>query len=76
MRIKTKLRECEEHRSFFRDGYVEGRERERDKQGKNNEAERRENTEREATGVNSLVTDKRRLAVVWYNARNMRSRER
>ena len=28
MRIKAKLRECEEYRSVFRDGSVEGRERE------------------------------------------------
>ena len=48
MRMKAKLRECEEYRRVFRDGSVEGRER--GKEGKNNEAERRENTEREATG--------------------------
>ena len=28
MRMKAKLRECEEYISVFRDGYVEGRERE------------------------------------------------
>ena len=33
----------------------------------NNEAERRENTEREATEVNSMATEKRSLAVVWKN---------
>ena len=63
---------------FFREESVEGRERERErgKEGKNNEAERRENAEREATGVNSMVTEKRSLAVVWKNVRKMRSRER
>ena len=46
MRIKTKPRDCEEYGSvFFRDGSVEGRERGKD--GKNTEAERRNNTERE-----------------------------
>ena len=45
--MKAKLRECEEYISVFRDGSVEGRER--GKEGKSNEAERRENTEREAT---------------------------
>ena len=59
---------------FFRDGSVEGRER--GKEGKSNEAERRENTEREATGVNGMVTEKRSIAVVWKNVRKMRSRER
>ena len=39
MRMKAKLRECEEYRSVFRDGSVEGRER--GKEGKSNEAERR-----------------------------------
>ena len=42
---------------FFRDGSVEGREK--GKEGNNNESERRENIEREATGVNSMVTEKR-----------------
>ena len=70
----TKQRECEEYRSVFRDGSVEGRER--GKEGKSNEAERRENTEREATGVNGMATEKRSLAVVWKNVRKMRSRER
>ena len=42
MRMKAKLRECEEYR----------RRRERGKEGKSRAAERRENTEREATGVN------------------------
>ena len=75
MRMKAKLRECEEYRSvFFRDGSVEGRER--GKEGKSNEAERRENTEREATGVNGMATEKRSIAVVWKNVRKMRSRER
>ena len=60
----------------FRDGSVEGRERERGKEGKNNEAERRENTERETTGVNSMATKKRSIAVVWNNVRQMISRER
>ena len=59
---------------FFRDGSVEGRER--GKEGKSNEAERRENTEREATGVNGMATEKRSIAVVWKNVRMMRSRER
>ena len=74
VRMKAKLRECEEYRSVFRDGSVEGRER--GKEGKNNEAKRRDNTEREETGVNSMVTEKRSLAVVWNNVRKMRSRER
>ena len=46
------------------------------REGKNTEAKIRENTEREATGVNSMVTEKRSLAVVCKNVRNMRSRER
>ena len=50
--------------------------RERGKEGKSNEAERSDNTEREATGVNSMATEKRSLAVVWKNVRKMRSRER
>ena len=58
----------------FLDGSVEGRQR--GKEGKSNEAERRENTEREATGVNGMATEKRSLAVVWKNVRQMRSRER
>ena len=41
----------------FLDGSVEGRQR--GKEGKSNEAERRENTEREATGVNGMATEKR-----------------
>ena len=45
--VDERMRECEEYRSIFRDGSVEGRER--GKEGKSNEAERRENTEREAT---------------------------
>ena len=64
MRIKAKLRECEEYRSFFfRDGYVKGRER--GKECKSNEAERRENTERDAIEVNGMATGKRSIAVVW-----------
>ena len=52
------------------------REREGGKECNNNEAERRENTERDATGVNSMVTGKRSFTVVWNNVRKMRSRER
>ena len=75
MRMKAKLRECEEYRSvFFRDGSVKGRER--GKEGKSNEAERRENTESEAIGVNGMATEKRSIAVVLKNVRKMRSRER
>ena len=59
---------------FFRDGSLKGSER--GKEGKNNGAERRENTERQATGVNSMVTEKISLAVVWKNVRKIRSRER
>ena len=62
MKLKAKLREYEESEVFFRDGSVEGRER--GKEGKSNEAERRENTEREATRVNGMATEKRSLAVV------------
>ena len=58
---------------FFRDGSVEGKER--GNEGRINEAERRESTEREATGVNHMATEKRSLAVVWKNLRKMRSRE-
>ena len=64
-----KIQKC-----FFRDGSVEGRER--GKEGKSNEAERRDNIEREATGVNGMATEKRSIAVVWKNVRKMRSRER
>ena len=57
------------------DGSVEGRER--GKEGKHNEAERRENTEREAIGMAiGMATEKRSLAVVWNNVRKIRSRER
>ena len=59
---------------FFRDGFVEGRER--GKEGTNTEAERREIREREATGVNSMVTEKGIITVVWMNVRKMTSRER
>ena len=59
---------------FFRVGSVEGRER--GKEGNHTEDERRENTEREATGVNSMVTEKRSPTVVWNNVIKMRSRER
>ena len=52
------------------------RERGRGKENKNTEAERKQNTEREATGVNSMVTEKRSLTVVRKNVRKMRSRER
>ena len=48
----------------------------RQQQDKSNEAERRENTEREAIEVNDLATEKRSIAVVWKNVRKMRSRER
>ena len=65
MRMKTKLRECEEYINVFRDGSIEGRERERGKECKSNEAERRENTEREATRVHGMATEKRSSAVVW-----------
>ena len=44
-------------------------ERERGKEGKSNEAERRENTEKEATGVNGRATEKISLAVVWTKMR-------
>ena len=71
MRMKAKLRECEEYRSvFFRDGSVEGRER--GKEGKSNEDERRENTEREAIEVNGMATEKRSIAVVWKNVRKIK----
>ena len=33
----------------------------------NTEAERIDNTEREATGMNSMVAENRRLTVVWNN---------
>ena len=58
MRIKTKLRECEEYRSVFLEMDLSREERERGKEVKNTEAE-----EREATGLNSMVTEKRSLAV-------------
>ena len=74
MRMKAKLRECEEYRSVFLEMDL-SRGRERGKEGKSNEAERRENTEREATGVNGMATEKRSIAVVWKNVRKMRSRE-
>ena len=74
IRMKVKLRECEEYRSVFRDGSVEGRER--GKEGKSNKAERRENTEREGIEVNGMATEKRSIADVWKNVRKMRSRER
>ena len=45
---------------FLRDGSVEGR----GKEDKSNEAERRENTEREAIEVNGMATEKRSIAVV------------
>ena len=61
---------------LFRDGSVEGRERERGKKGKSNKGEIRENIEREETGVNGMATEKRSLAVVWMNVGKMRSRER
>ena len=54
----------------------EERERERCKEGKCNEAERRENTEREAPGVNGMASEKRSSVVVWNNVRKMKSRER
>ena len=57
MRMKTKLTECEEYISVLEMG-LSREERERGKEGKNTEAERRENTEREATGVNSMVTER------------------
>ena len=78
MRMKAKLRECEKYRSVFleMDLSREKREREIGKEGKSNEAERREITEREATEVNGMATEKRSLAVVWKNVRKMRSRER
>ena len=59
IRMKTKLRKYDEFKNVFRDGYVEGRER--DKESKNTEAERRENAERE---VHNMVTEKRSLTVV------------
>ena len=40
---------------------------ERGKEDKSNEAERRECTEREATGVNGMATEKRSLTVVCKN---------
>ena len=49
---------------------------ERCKEGKSNEAERRETTEREAIEVNGMATEKRSIAVVWKNVRYMRSTER
>ena len=45
------------------------RERARGKEGRSNESERRENSEKESTGVNGM-------AVVWKNVRKMTSRER
>ena len=68
IRMKAKLRECEEYRSVL-EMDLSREERERGKEGKSNEAERRENTERE-------TTKKRSLAVVWKNERKMRSKER
>ena len=50
--------------------------REKGKDGKSNEAERGDNSETEVTGVNGMATEKRSLALVWKNVRNMRSRER
>ena len=47
MKMKAKLRECEEYRSVFLE--MDLSREERGKEGKSNEAERRENTEREAT---------------------------
>ena len=35
-----------------------------------------QHTEREVIGVNSMVTEKRSLTVVWNNVQKMRSRER
>ena len=55
MRMKAKLRECKEYRSVFKRWICRGK-RERGKEGKSNEAERRENTEREAIGVNGMET--------------------
>ena len=55
---------------FFRDGSVEGRER--GKEGKSNEDERRENTEREAIEVNGMATEKRSIAVMWKNVRKIK----
>ena len=75
MRVKAKLKECEEYRSVL-EMDLSREERERGKEGKSNEAERRENTEREATGVNGMATKNRSVAVVWKNVRKMRSRER
>ena len=74
MRMKAKLREVEEYRFFFRNGSVKGKERV--KEGKNTQAERRDNAEREAADVNSMVAEKRSLTVVWNNVRKIRSRER
>ena len=40
-----------------------------------NKAGRRENTEREATGVNSMATEKRSLTVVYMNCEGVRKEE-
>ena len=64
MRMKAKLRECEEYRSVFLEMDLSRAERERGKEGKSNEAERRENIERGAIGVISMATEKRSIAVV------------
>ena len=72
-----KLSECEEYRSVLvMDLSRDETERGRGTEGKHTEAERRENTEREASGVNSMVTEKRSLTVVWKNVRKMISRAR
>ena len=75
MRMKAKLRDGEEYRSILEMDMLR-EERERGKEGKSNEAKGRYNTEREVTGVNGMTTQKRSIAVVWNNVRNMRSRER
>ena len=76
LRIKAKLRECEEYISVLRDVSVEGRERERGKEGKSNESERRDNTEREATGVNGMATEKKSRSCVEECKKDEIKRER
>ena len=70
--MKAKLREVEEYRCVLLE--MDMLRRERVKDGKNTEAERMENAERDAAGVNSMVAETRSLTVVWKNVRNMRSR--
>ena len=75
MRMKAKLRECEEYRSVFLEMDLSREEREVRKARVMKLKEERILKERQQE-VNGMATEKRSIAVVWKNVRKMRSRER